>query len=340
MREGVPLSDWTTLGVGGPARYFDEVTDPAPSLAWARERELPVLVLGQGSNLLVADSGFDGLVLRLVSNEVRVEPAGPRVGVTVAAGVAWDDLVARAAGEGWAGIECLSGIPGLAGAAPIQNIGAYGQEIADTIVRVAAVDRTTGELCQLDPPACDFAYRDSRFKREPDRWLVTEIELALTVGGAPAVAYESVRERLGPGPSLADARAAVLEIRREKSMVFDRDDPNHRSAGSFFVNPVVSAESAERVARTLGEDAPRFPQPDGRVKLAAAWLIERCGMARGYGDGPVGLSTHHTLAIVNRGGATAAEVVGFARHVRDRVRGTAGVELVPEPVMVGFEGPL
>jgi UDP-N-acetylmuramate dehydrogenase len=341
MREGVLLSDWTTLGVGGPAHYFDEVEDPAPSLEWARARNLPVLILGQGSNLLVADAGFDGLVLRLTSSEVRVEKAGSAVHVTAAAGVVWDELVARTVEEDWAGIECLSGIPGLAGAAPIQNIGAHGQEVAGRLVRVAAMDRATGVTHQFASSACDFDYRTSRFKQaEAGRWVVTEIELALSPGGGPTLTYESLRARLASDASLAQVRAAVLELRASKSMVIDEKDANRRSAGSFFVNPVVSSETADRVAAALGGDAPRFRQPDGRVKLAAAWLIERSGLSKGWGEGPVGLSTHHTLAIVNRGGATAADVLAFARRVRDHVRQVTGVELVPEPVLVGFGGVL
>jgi UDP-N-acetylmuramate dehydrogenase len=339
--EGVPLAPHTTLCVGGPARHFAEATteaEVADALGWARARALPVLVLGGGSNLLVADRGFDGLVLRARLRGLTVESHGGEVVVTAGAGEAWDDVVARAVAEGWAGLECLSGIPGDAGATPVQNVGAYGQEIADTLAFVRAVDRATGAAVILDRAHCGFGYRDSVFKREDaGRFVITAVGYTLRRGGAPELRYAELARRFADtaAPSLADVREAVLALRRSKSMVLDPADENGRSAGSFFTNPVVAAAEAERLA-AAHVDLPRFPAPGGQVKLSAAWLIERAGFPRGTHDGPVGISTKHSLALVNRGGATAAALVAFAAKVREGVRARFGVTLAPEPVLVGF----
>ncbi len=349
-RRDVPLADLTTLGVGGPARFFVDAPDPdaiADALAWAREAALPVLVLGGGSNLLFADAGFDGLVVRVASRGVEPRSRGDRVELTVAAGEPWDALVRRAVAEGWAGIECLVGIPGAVGAAPIQNIGAYGQEVAEVLVAVDTLDRLTGEPRRFTATECAFGYRTSRFKADPQRrHLVTGVVLSLAPGGAPTVRYGQVVDAIGDGaPDLAKVSETVHALRRSKSMVIDPADPNRRSAGSFFLNPIVPSAEADAVAdrvKALGVDPatmPRYPQGDGRDKLSAAWLIDRAGLHKGYGEGPVGLSTRHTLALVNRGGATAADVVAFAAHVRGVVRDRFGVALHPEPVFVGFDRP-
>jgi UDP-N-acetylmuramate dehydrogenase len=337
----VPLAPLTTLGVGGPALFHEEAaTEPAilDALAFAAEGRLAVLVLGGGSNLLVADRGFDGLVLRPRLDHLRAEADGDRVVVDVGAGLAWDDFVAHAVARGWAGVECLSGIPGDVGATPVQNVGAYGQEVKDTIVSVRAVDRLTREVVTLDADACAFAYRDSFFKREgKDRFVITSVRFALRPGGAPEVRYPELTRQLGvASPSLAEVRAAVLALRRSKSMLVDLADENGRSAGSFFTNPIVEPALADAVAARIEGDMPRYPAPSGLVKLSAAWLIERAGFRKGEGDGRVGISTRHSLALVNRGGATAAEVVSFARRVQAGVRERLGVTLTPEPVMVGF----
>jgi UDP-N-acetylmuramate dehydrogenase len=345
-RAGVPLAPLATMGVGGPARWYVEARDEDAvrvALEWAERRGLPVRVLGGGSNLVIADAGVEGLVVRVALRGVTVRETGDAIELTAAAGEPWDDVVRLAVERGWAGLECLSGIPGLVGATPIQNVGAYGQDVSETIVAVRALDRTTRTVAALDRAACGFAYRDSAFKgRAADRYVVLAVTYRLRPGGAPAVRYADVERYLaarGTGsPGLADVREAVLEIRRAKSMVLDPDDPNRRSCGSFFVNPVVSRADADRIAALAREPAmPRWPEPDGhRVKLAAAWLVERAGFARGHADGPAGISTRHTLAIVAREGARAADVVRVARRVRDGVLARFGVRLVPEPVFWGF----
>ena len=341
-REDVRLGPYTTLGVGGPARWFVETTDEAAvheALAWARARGLGLRVLGGGSNVVVADAGVAGLVVKLATRGLEARETGAAVELTAAAGEPWDALVAMTVARGWAGLECLSGIPGLVGATPIQNVGAYGQEVSDTIVAVRALDTRDGAVISLDPPACRFAYRDSRFRSgEPGRFVVLAVTYRLRPGGAPTVAYADVARdlearRVG-APTLPDVRASVLAIRRAKSMVLDPGDPNRRSCGSFFTNPIVSAAEAARVGAAAGDAAvPRWPQADGRVKLSAAWLIERAGFARGMRDGPVGLSTNHALAIVAHEGAAAADVVAFARRLATTVEGRFGVRLTWEPVL-------
>ncbi len=338
IRCHVPLAPLTTLGVGGAARFLVEVTDEAVvrrGLEWAAEGQWPVLVLGGGSNVLVADSGFDGLVLSMKGRGARFGADGR---VVASAAEPWDALVAEATRRGLAGLECLSGIPGLAGAAPIQNIGAYGQELAEVLESVRVVERSTGRAETLGVGGCGFGYRTSRFKAEGEH-VVVEVRLHLRPGGAPTLRYPELRGRVPDGAGLEAVREVVLELRRGKSMLVEADDPNRRSAGSFFLNPVVGAMEAERVAALAPEGMPRYPQPDGRVKLSAGWLIERAGLSKGHGEGPVGLSTRHTLAIVNRGGARAADLLRFAGQVRARVFDRFGVTLSPEPVFVGFEAP-
>jgi UDP-N-acetylmuramate dehydrogenase len=346
VREHVPLAPYTTLGLGGPARFFAEAADEAAlleALDWAGRRALPLRVLGGGSNLVVADGGVEGLVVRLALRGIAAREADGAVELTAAAGEGWDSLVAHAVARGWAGLECLSGIPGLVGATPIQNVGAYGQEVGETIAAVRVLDRATGGVTALAPAACGFGYRDSAFKsRTPDRYVVLAVTYRLVPGGRPAVRYADVERYLGErgigAPGLGDVRAAVLAVRRAKSMVLDDADPNGRSVGSFFVNPVIPPEAVPRVAARAGEPAmPRWPA-DGGVKLSAAWLIERAGFRRGEGPGPVGLSSRHTLAVVARAGATAGDVVRFARDLRDGVEARFGVRLTPEPVFWGFPG--
>ena len=348
VRDGVPLAPLTTLGVGGPARHYLRVRDVrecAAAAGWARERSQVPFVLGGGSNLVVADEGYDGLVVHLDLRGESVTHDDGSVLLTAAAGEDWDPLVARAVERGWAGLECLSGIPGRVGATPIQNVGAYGQDVSETIERVDCLDQSAGTQVVLSGAECGFAYRDSRFKRaDAGRFLITAVSFRLRPGGAPTVRYGELDRRLHeegiPSPTLADVRRTVLALRRAKSMVIEPGDENRRSVGSFFMNPTVGPDEAESVrARANGAAGamPAYPAADGRVKLSAAWLIERAGLTRGFGDGPVGLSTRHTLAIVNRGGATARQVIAFARVVRDRVRDRFGLTLRPEPVLVGLD---
>jgi UDP-N-acetylmuramate dehydrogenase len=331
------LANHTTLRVGGPAADFVVATTEEELIGAVREADAvgkPVLVLGGGSNVLVSDSGFDGRVVAVRTTGVTsdADACGGAV-VRVAAGEAWDSLVARAVDQGWVGIEALAGIPGLAGATPIQNVGAYGQEVSQTIASVRCWDRRAGEVRTLFNRDCRFGYRTSRLKQEPDRWLVLEVVFQFRLGdlGAP-VGYAELASRLGLEPGgrapLADVRAAVLELRRGKGMVLDDADHDTWSAGSFFTNPVLAPED-------VPDGAPAWPQPDGRVKTSAAWLIERAGFGRGHGNDRAALSTKHTLALTNRGGATAADLVTLAREVRDGVRARFGIDLVNEPVLVG-----
>jgi UDP-N-acetylmuramate dehydrogenase len=330
----VPLAGHTTFEVGGPAAFFVEVKseeDVCDALAWARVRGVPTFVLGGGSNLLVGERGYAGLVVHVCIQGMTV--SGGRV--VAGAGELLDALVERSVAEGLAGLECLSGIPGTVGATPVQNVGAYGQEIGDAVTFVRAIDRASGEIVSFDREACGFAYRASAFKRRlAGLFVITGVELLLDPSGAPLVRYPELKKVLEGEPTLADVRRTVLALRRAKSMVLAADDPNHLSAGSFFVNPVVSKEQADAIAAGA-PGMPRHPVLGG-VKLAAAWLIEQAGFARGTTDGCVGLSTHHALCIVNRGGATPTEIVRFAGRVRTAVRQRFGVLLEHEPVLLGF----
>ncbi len=350
----VALAPMTTLGVGGPARYFadiDGVMALTDAFRWASDNSIDIHVLGDGSNLVVSDSGFDGLVLRISSEGVATATHGDEVKVTAAAGENWDGLVERCVSRDLGGVECLSGIPGRVGAAPIQNIGAYGQELSSVVEAVRCFDRHSGVMVTFDNGACEFGYRMSRFKSDPERrFVVVEVTFALAQGAPPEIRYRDIADRLctdgrETDPSLAEVRETVLDVRRSKSMVLDDGDPNSRSAGSFFVNPVVDTGRLEEVresAAVLGVDPatmPAWATGDGRSKLSAAWLIEHSGFGRGYGDGPAGLSANHTLAIVNRGDATASDIVSVAARVRLGVRSEFGVEISPEPEFLGFGRP-
>ncbi|GAA1084097.1 UDP-N-acetylmuramate dehydrogenase [Nocardiopsis composta] len=351
---GVRLADHTTLGLGGPAARFTAATgtdELIAAVAAADAAGEPLLVLGGGSNLVVADEGFPGTVVQVATAGVAREPGGApgAVRVRAEAGVEWDPFVARCVAEGLSGVECLSGIPGRVGSTPIQNVGAYGQEVAQTVAEVVVYDRRTGERRALTGAECGFSYRDSVFKREgPDRgrYVVCEVVFELEESGLSApVAYAELAGRLGVAQGErvpADrAREAVLELRRGKGMVLDPADPDTRSAGSFFTNPVLTEEDfadlRKRVAERLGPDVepPAHPAGDGRVKTSAAWLIDRAGFAKGHARGPVRISTKHTLALTNPGGGTTADLIGLAREVRSGVAAAFGVTLVNEPVMVG-----
>ncbi len=342
LQEHVPLAPRTTLGVGGPARWFVEAHDEYAVLDardWARARGVPLRVLGGGSNLVVPDAEVEALVLKIDLRGIYTRDAEGLIEVTAAAGEPWDDLVRRAVAHGWGGLECLSGIPGLVGATPIQNVGAYGQEVADTVSEVRALDTDSGAIVTLANRDCCFAYRDSRFKSvEAGRWVVLSVSYRLQPGAPPTVRYADVERHLEgrriTTPTLADVRESVLAIRRGKSMVLDDPkDPNRRSCGSFFTNPIVTASELAEVERRVDDAAmPRWPQADGRVKLSAAWLIERAGYRRGHRHGRVGLSTRHALALVCHEGARADDVLVFAQELADAVQARCAVRLTPEPV--------
>jgi len=346
--EFVPLASRTTLGLGGAARFFVQAqspTDVAFALRWALAQNLPAFVLGGGSNLVVGDDGFAGIVIQLASRGQAWSVTADRALVEVQAGEPWDDVVAESVRRNLAGTECLSGIPGSAGAAPVQNIGAYGQEVGGRVEHVDVLDRRSLEIRRLHPAECGFAYRDSLFKQNPDRFVILSLTLAFRPGAAPTIQYGELVSALAatPQPTPAEVRQAVLALRRKKSMVFDPADDNRHSAGSFFTNPVVDAEVAERVvgcarARGIG-DVPRFPQPDGRVKLAAGWLVEHAGIPKGFRIGPVGVSTRHALALVHHGGGSTVDLLRLALHIRATVLDRFGVSLVPEPVFLGVDWP-
>ena len=337
--DAVLLADHTTLRVGGPATRFVECGAEqalVETVSEADARGEPVLVLGGGSNVVVSDDGFAGLVTHVAYRGISFSRKADRVLMRVAAGERWDDVVVAAVAEGLAGLECLSGIPGLTGATPIQNVGAYGAEIGDVLIGVRAFDRVGRATVVLDRPACQLGYRTSALKGG-HRYVVLEIEISLTPSKESApVRYAELAAaldvELGSPAPVDDVRTAVLALRAKKGMLVDAADPDSVSAGSFFTNPVLPPSA-------VPAGAPGWPVtygPDGKVKVPAAWLIEQAGFYRGFGEGSVGLSTKHTLAIVNRGGATSSEVVAFARAIRDGVQAKFGVRLEPEPVLVGL----
>jgi UDP-N-acetylmuramate dehydrogenase len=346
-----PLADLTTLRLGGPAGRLVDARDEAALVAAVRRADTagePLLLLAGGSNVVVADDGFPGTVVRIATRGIAESDAPDgRVALTVQAGEPWDPFVARCVAAGLAGVECLSGIPGSVGATPIQNVGAYGQEVAETIGSVKVLDRERDAVEELDAAACGFTYRSSAFKRTPGRWVVLAVTLVLDRSdrSAPVRYAELARAlgvELGERAPLAAARDAVLALRRGKGMVIDPADPDSVSAGSFFTNPVLDAAQfaalERRVAARLGDGAapPAFPEADGRVKTSAAWLIERAGFARGHGDPHgIAISAKHTLALTNRGAGTTGELVALAREIAGGVRERFGVDLVPEPVFVG-----
>lgn len=344
VEENVPLAPLTTIGIGGPARYFakastvDEIRD---GIAWASSRSLPLFILGGGSNLLISDDGYKGLVLQMDLRGTVVESEDAFATVKVAAAEPWDSFVAAAVAHRWAGIECLSGIPGSTGATPIQNVSAYGQDVSETIIRVEALDRTRDRVVTLTNAECRFGYRSSLFKNhERDRYVVLNVTFRLRAGGAASVRYPELRryleERSESDQDVRTVRDAVIAIRRRKGMVLDPSDPDTRSDGSFFMNPVLDAGEFARF-RQKAENAPNFPANDGTVKLSAAWLIEHAGFSKGFIHGHVGLSAKHTLAVINRGGGTAREVQELVKMIQDRVREQFGIEIHPEPNFIGFD---
>ena len=373
VQENVALAPLTTLKVGGAARFFVRAAserDVVKAFEQARDNKLDVFVLGGGSNILVSDKGFDGLVVQIGlrgvtesepmgvgiegASEERDETLIDRVGnleppvtapssdiitITAGAGEDWDPFVAYCVSRNLAGLECLSGIPGFVGGTPVQNVGAYGQEVSESIVSVRCLDRVTAKIVELTNSDCGFSYRTSIFNStERDRYVVLAVTYNLTANGHAKIAYKDLKEFFGDRrPGLSETRDAVLEIRRAKSMVIDNNDPNSRSAGSFFKNPIVEMSKLEEIA-TDPEYAtvPSFPAGE-RVKIPAAWLIERAGFQKGFRLGNAGISTKHSLALVNLGGATAAEIIALKEKIQSRVREKFDILLQPEPIFVGFE---
>jgi UDP-N-acetylmuramate dehydrogenase len=342
FRQHVSLAPFTTFSIGGPAAWFAEAVSDADiedAVRFAQRRSLRLFVLGGGSNVLVADEGFDGLVLRIASR--GVEQQGPML--TVAAGEDWDALVGRSVDAGLAGIECLSGIPGTVGGTPVQNVGAYGQEVSRTISVLRAFDRRAQQWVELDASQCGFAYRRSRFNQGPDRdrFIVSRVSFRLQQNLPAAVAYADLKRYFADHdiaePTLPQVRAAVLSIRLGKGMVITADNPERRSAGSFFKNPIVAERELSRIAAAVHvaePEVPCYPAAAGEVKLPAAWLLERAGFVKGYRQGPAAVSTRHTLALTNQGGATAADIAALRDTIQSRVRELFGIVLEPEPVWV------
>ena len=337
----VPLAPLTTLEVGGRARYLWRAADEdslRAALTWGREQGLSVWVLGGGSNTLVADAGWRGLVVQYTTNDWEYIQDGDKVHVTASAGLIWDELVAQVCAMGWAGVECLSGIPGWVGAVPVQNVGAYGQEVGDVLVDVRVMDRASLATTTLTAATLGLGYRHSFFKSTwRDRYVITAIRLRLHVGDAVPPRHPEIAQDL-TSRSPAAIRGAVLAVRRRKSMVYDVTDPNHRSAGSFFTNPIIPGPLVASLHTSLGSEIPEYPMGAGMKKLSAAWLIERAGFPAGtmFEDGSAGLSSRHCLALINHGRARAEDLIRFAQHIRACVHAAFGVTLIPEPNFMGF----
>ena len=351
LQENIQLAPLTTMQVGGAARFFIEARtedEIIRALDFAKARSLPVFILGGGSNLLVSDAGFKGLVIKIALQGIEFRQTETDVFVTSAAGEDWDEFVEICVEQNLAGIECLSGIPGTVGATPVQNVGAYGQEVAETIVSVLVLDRADSEIKNLTNPECGFAYRTSIFNTTAkNHFIVLTVTFKLKLNGEPTVRYADLQRLLAgkPNRSLREVRAAVLQIRAAKSMIILPTDENRRSAGSFFKNPVVNSEhfvaikdTAQRLGLINGsDDVPHFGAGIGNLKIPAAWLIEKSGFNKGFERGRVGISTNHTLALINRGDATASEIVKFAAEIQAQVKKVFAVELQPEPIWLGFD---
>jgi UDP-N-acetylmuramate dehydrogenase len=349
-KESVPLAPYTTLGIGGPARFFCEAEtegEVVEATRFARDRKLPLFVLGGGSNLLVSDAGFDGVVVRVATKSKKEERSeGDSVVLEAGAGEDWDSFVLYAVERGYAGLECLAGIPGDVGGTPVQNVGAYGQEVAETIVGVRAYDLDTHTFVDLDHEACHFGYRRSLFNTDArGRYIVTAVTYELRPRGEPALRYADVQRyfasQIGRGekPTLRQVYDAVRSIREQKGMLAGQGGPDGKSAGSFFKNPVVSSARLPQIAIGAGcrdEEVPRYPAGYGMVKLPAAWLIEKANFQKGFSMGRVSISSRHTLALVNLGGATAAELLTLRDAVQSAVKEKFGIHLEQEPVMLGF----
>ncbi len=350
LQTNIPLAPLTTLGVGGPARYFalaKSETEVFEAFSNAKDKNIPLFVLGGGSNLVISDRGWPGLVLKIGLQGIEREPDGDGQTFHAAAGESWDNFVALTVSENFAGLECMSGIPGSVGGTPVQNVGAYGQEVSQTITSVRVLERATGTILDLSNEQCRFGYRSSIFNtQQRDRYIILRVSYRLRKDAQPTLRYADLQKFFATAqnpPTLLQVREAVLQIRQSKAMLLIPGDEDARSAGSFFKNPMVSREEAARIqaladARTPGMKLPSYESGDGQVKLAAAWLVEQSGFSKGYTRGSVGISLKHALAIVNRGGAKADDVIALKNEIQQQVLDLWGVRLEPEPVFVGFEG--
>jgi UDP-N-acetylmuramate dehydrogenase len=346
VTENVPLAPLTTLNVGGAARYFIEaqtIAEVTQAVEFARSKTLPLFVLGGGSNLVIADAGWPGLALKIGILGINHRHGHDEVVFEAGAGEDWDKFVGFAVAHNCSGIECLSGIPGSVGGTPVQNVGAYGQEVANTIESVLALDLRDGQLHEFCNQACGFSYRTSIFNTtEPGRYIILQVNYTLKHGGEAYIAYADLKRYFAgwsEKPSLANTRDAVRRIRAGKGMLLTPGDDDSRSAGSFFKNPILSAEQYQALqSRAAAKDLqiPSYPALDAQKKVSAAWLVEHSGFSRGYGNGAVGISRKHALAIVNRGNATAADVMALKDDIQQRVGEIWGIQLEPEPVFVGF----
>jgi UDP-N-acetylmuramate dehydrogenase len=348
IRENIPLAPLTTLKVGGPARYFAEAAseiEVREAVAYAADHRLPLFVMGGGSNLLIADEGWPGLALKISIRGTIKDVRSRHTNFSVGAGEPWDAIVAHAVHENCGGIECLSGIPGTVGGTPVQNVGAYGQEVAETIAYVRVLEIATGATRDLSSAECGFGYRSSIFNNtQRDRYIVLKVAYQLINNGRPRIDYAELKQLFAGStgtPTLQQVRDAVLDIRRSKAMLIVEGDEDSRSAGSFFKNPVVSHAEADRIEtiaqqRVPEASMPRYRAENHAVKLSAAWLVEQSGFNKGHTLGPVGISRKHALAIVNRGGATARDIITLKDQIQQRVLDIWGVELQMEPVLVGI----
>jgi UDP-N-acetylmuramate dehydrogenase len=345
IQENIMLAPLTTIGVGGPARFFVEgstVEEVREAIGYAKSRNLPLFILGGGSNLIVSDAGWPGLVLKMSLLGINHRHGHGTAYFDVGAGEDWDSFVAATIQHHCAGIECLSGIPGSVGGTPVQNVGAYGQEVAETIDSVVALDIESGEEQEFEKSDCGFGYRSSIFNTSArGRYVILRVTYALVHDGHPRLAYADLQKHFaGRGePTLAEVREAVRQIRASKGMLLTPGDPDARSAGSFFKNPVLTEnefESLKRKASERGLQIPNYPALAARRKVSAAWLVEQSGFSKGFGNGHVGISRKHALAIVNRGGATSAEVVQLKNEIQARVQQQWEIQLEPEPVLLGF----
>ena len=349
IQENIPLAPLTTFKVGGPARYFVDAATEAEvknAIAYAAERQLPLFVLGGGSNLVISDDGWPGLVLKISIDGIHSCSARGSRYFQAGAGAHWDTLVAQTVAEKCAGVECLSGIPGSVGGTPIQNVGAYGQEVSQTISYVRVLEISTGEIIELTNAECGFRYRSSIFNTtQRGRYIVLQVTYQLELEGEPHLEYADLQRHFAgfaSTPALQEVREAVRKIRQSKAMLIVEGDEDGRSAGSFFKNPLVSPSEASRIEALARQKVPekplpQFPADNDLIKLSAAWLVEQAGFYKGYGNGPVGISRKHALAIVNRGGARARDIMALKNEVQQRVFDVWGVRLQPEPVFVGFE---
>ena len=346
IQENVPLAPLTTLGVGGAAKFFVRTRTAeqvAEAVAFSKQRGLPLFVLGGGSNLVVSDRGWDGLVLRVAAQGIEHRETGGKVVFDVDAGTDWDEFVEQAVAQQCAGVECLSGIPGSVGGTPVQNVGAYGQEVSETIVSVLAFDLAEDRVRELGAAECGFGYRGSIFNSsQRGRYIILRVTYALTPNGAPALRYADLQKYFAGSdgkPTLTQVRDAVRAIRASKGMLITPGDPDRRSAGSFFKNPVLSALDYEAVLKRAAEhglQVPSYPALAQQRKISAAWLVENSGFHKGCTKGKAGISSKHALALINRGGATAAEIIALKDEIQGKVEQAWGIRLETEPVFVGF----